>query len=137
MDTAAAAEADTNRTGVDTFGTGGVQRGGSDATEAAGVDAGLTAREGIFLGVDSGACRGESGGEDVAFFLCDFLAGVLLGVSTEVLGDTTEAEEAESDAAGAAGATLDAAVTAVRSFFTSGSNEGVTPLKAWVIAEGS
>ncbi len=48
MDTAAAAEGDMNRTGVDTFGTGGVQRGGSDATEAAGVDAGLTAREGIF-----------------------------------------------------------------------------------------
>ena len=62
---------------------------------------------------------------------------MLLGVSTEVLGDTTEAEVVESDAAGAAGATLDAAVTAVRSFFTSGSNEGVTPLKAWVIAEGS
>ncbi len=55
---------------------------------------------------------------------------MLLGVSTEVLGETMEAEEVESDAAEAAGATLDAAVTAVRSFFTSGSTEGATPLKA-------
>ncbi len=62
---------------------------------------------------------------------------MLLGVSTEVLGDTTEAEEVESDAAGAAGASWDAAVTAVRSSFTLESNEGVTPLKASVIAEGS
>ncbi len=64
MDTAAAAEWDINRTGVDTFGTGGVQRGGSE-----GVDAGLTASEGTFLGVDSGACRVESGGDWGAFFL--------------------------------------------------------------------
>ena len=58
MDTAAAAEGDTNRTGVDMFGTGGVQRGGSRA----GVGAGLTASKGTFLGVDSGGCTGESGG---------------------------------------------------------------------------
>ena len=42
----------------------------------------------------------------------------------------------ESDAAEAAGATWDAAVTAVRSSFTLESIEGITPLKAWVIAEG-
>ena len=64
MDTAAAAEGDINRTGVDTFGTGGVQRGGSDV-----VGTGLTTSEGIFLGVDWGSCRGDSGGVWGAFFL--------------------------------------------------------------------
>ena len=64
MDTAAAAEGDTKKSGVDTFGTGGVQRRGSE-----GADAGLTASEGTFLGVDAGACRGESGGVRGAFFL--------------------------------------------------------------------
>ena len=90
----------------------------------------LAASEGTFLGVDSGTCKGDSGGVTGAFFLCDFLAGALLGVSTEVLGDTMEAEETESDAAEAAGATWDAAVTAVRSSFTLESSEGATPLKA-------
>ena len=46
-DTAAAAEGDINKTGVDTFGTGGVQCGGSDTV----VDTGITESEGTFLGV--------------------------------------------------------------------------------------
>ena len=50
--------------------------------------------------------------------------------------DTTEVGRVESDAAEAAGPTWDAAVTAVRNFLTSESSEGITPLKAWVIAEG-
>ncbi len=47
MDTAAAAEGDINSTGVDTFGTEGVQRGGSGPGE----DAVSSACERAFLGV--------------------------------------------------------------------------------------
>ena len=68
---------------------------------------------------------GDLAGVSGLFPLRCFLLEDFLGVSpTEVLEDAAEAAREESDAAGAAGATWGAAVTAVNNSFTLASIEG-------------